>query len=482
MSTQEQTELPPLETQLLGPTGADAVSGAESDSPLQRFVEANGITVIKAGVVDLDGNMRGKRIEPTHLVEAVNGSGISMCNVVLAWNTQDEVIPGLPYTGWDTGYPDLKVRPDLSTLRLSGEEPGAASVLCDAFEPDGTASPLSPRGILRRVVQRANAAGYSPVCAYELEFYLLHGAPAEQAGRTSTQLESIAAGNQTYSLFRDVKAEAVLADIRSRLRREGVPVEACNSEYGPGQFEINIAYSGALEAADNAVRLKAIVREAAAAAGYTATFMAKLHPEWAGSSGHLHQSLWDTKTGAPIFGNPADPTTLSTVATSYLAGLVETSPELAALYLPTVNSYKRTTAGDWAGSTATWGTDNRTVAIRALPAAGSEARVENRIAGADTNPYLVIAANIAAGLTGIQHSLTPPQQTRTNAYGLAPAKAPPLPQTLEEALTALQNSAIARDWLGERFVEHYTAIKRWELEQQRHAVTDWEIARYLERA
>jgi glutamine synthetase len=244
---------------------------------------------------------------------------------------------------------------------------------------------------------------------------------------------------------------------------------------------MNIHYSDALAAADNAVRLKTTVKEVAAAAGYTASFMAKINPDWAGSSGHMHQSLWDPATGASVFANAENPGELSDLGYNYLAGVVETAPELTALYLPTVNSYKRTEGGAWAGSSASWGLDNRTVAIRSIPAKGNAARIENRVPGADANPYLVIAANIAAGLHGVTNHLVAPARVEGNAYALKEDEVKMLPGTLDKAIDEFSQSEIARTYFGEAFVTHYVQTRRWELHKLQTTVTDWEIARYLER-
>jgi glutamine synthetase len=207
--------------------------------------------------------------------------------------------------------------------------------------------------------------------------------------------------------------------------------------------------------------------------------MAKINHAWAGSSGHLHQSLrWED--GSPAFANPSSPGMLSETGQYYLAGLVMHAAELTAIQLPTVNSYKRTEGGSWAGASSTWGIDNRTVAIRSIPSAGGSARVENRIGGADANPYLVIAANLAAGLDGIEQGLTPPPMVEGNAYALPESKAPLLPTSLSDAIERFVSSIFARKFLGDRFVDHFAATRRWELKKFGSAITEWEIARYLE--
>jgi glutamine synthetase len=207
--------------------------------------------------------------------------------------------------------------------------------------------------------------------------------------------------------------------------------------------------------------------------------MAKVRPEWAGSSGHLHQSLCNLD-GSPAFANPDDPSSLSTVGLQYVAGLLDLAPAFTALYCPTVNSYKRTEGGSWAGSSATWGGDNRTVAVRGIPSEGPAARVENRIPGADANPYLVIAANVAAGMHGVVNGMTPPAPMSGNAYEAPAGSVVDLPRTLHEAVAVLAGSETARKLLGDAFVDHYLLTRDWELRQFNKAVTDWETARYME--
>jgi len=457
---------------------ASSAGTAEQDR-IRNFVAEHSIHTFKIGAVDVDGLWRGKRIPANYFIDTVHRDGTFICNILFGWDMQDQTIPGLDYTGWHTGYPDINLRPDLSTMRPVPWEPGVASVICDVLERDGTPLDLSPRTILRSLVERAASLGYVPSFAYEFEFYLLRGDSRSLAANSWRDLQPITDGNHTYSVFRDTGTDFLIGEIRQQLARYGVYIEASNSEHGPGQFEVNIHYGDAIDAADNAMLLKHAVKELAARHGHTASFIAKLKPEWAGSSGHIHQSL-RTTGGDPAFANPSEPSSLSAVGQQYLAGLVEHAADLTAVYLPTVNSYKRTEGGSWAGGSSTWGVDNRTVAIRSIPNAGPAARVENRIAGADANPYLVMAANLAAGLDGIEQKLTPPPVVEGNAYELSAEQARPLPNSLTAATEQWVQSPFARKFLGERFVDHFAATRRWEVQQFNAAVTEWEIARYLE--
>ncbi|GAB2572098.1 glutamine synthetase family protein [Leucobacter ruminantium] len=458
----------------------NGVRGYDPKTDLQSFIDENEIKVVKIGAPDIDGVWRGKRIQAQYFVESVANAGSNICNILFGWDLQDESIPNLTYTGWHTGYPDINLRPDLSTLHVVPSEPGAAAVICDLLTTDGDTLDIAPRGVLRRVVEHANARGYDPVCAYEFEFYLFEGTPRELARNGFRDLSPITEGSHTYSVYRDSGTNAIIGEIRDRLAAVGVFIEASNSEHGPGQFEVNIHYGSALKAADSALVLKHTVKEVAAEHGYTASFMAKIKFGTAGSSGHVHQSLITTNDGTPVFANPEDPKELSTLGMNYLAGIVAYAREMTALYLPTPNSYKRVEGGQWAGSSATWGLDNRTVAIRSIPSAGPAARVENRVPGADANPYLVLAACIASGIEGIEQQLEPAPAVIGNAYELDSDKSLRLPNTLEKAVDLFEESDVAKKYFGENFVRHFSETRRWENHQERISITQWEITRYLE--
>lgn len=447
---------------------------------VEEFVAEHGIKVIKIGAPDIDGLWRGKRLSAQYFLESAFEAGTNICNILFGWDIQDMSIPNLTFTGWHSGYPDVNLRPDLTTLRPVPGERGVASVICDIYQPDGSPLALSPRGVLRRVLDRAKSLGYDPVCAYEFEFYLFEGTPRELARRDWRDLEPISNGNHTYNMYRDSGTEYVIGLIRDRLAEQGVFIEASNSEHGAGQFEVNIHYGDTLRAADSALILKHTVKEIAAAHGLTASFMAKIRPDQAGSSGHVHQSLVSVEDGDPLFANPVNPRELSEIGQAYLAGLVAGARDFTAIYLPTINSYKRVEGGQWAGSSATWGLDNRTVAIRSIPSAGPAARVENRVPGADANPYLVLAANVAAGLSGIEQNLTPPPAVTGNAYEQDDDASLRLPHSLEAAAEVFADSTLAKEYFGEDFVQHFAETRRWEVRQFQKTVTEWETARYLE--
>lgn len=456
------------------------VRGYDPSTDLQSFIDDNGIKVVKMGAPDIDGIWRGKRIMSRYFVESVAQSGSNACDILFGWDMLDQPNPGITYTGWHTGYPDITFMPDLATLHVVPDEPGTAAVICDINTMSGEPLEISPRQVLRRVIERANSHGLQPICAYEFEFFLFEGTPKELARKGWRELVPITEGNHTYSIYRDVGNEFIIGEIRDQLAEVGVFIEASNSEYGPGQFEVNIHYGSALEAADSALLLKHKVKEIAVKHGYTASFMAKIKAEYPGSSGHVHQSLVSLETGEPVFSNKESPGELSDLGMKYLAGLLEGAKDLTAINLPVPNSYRRIAGAEWAGSSVTWGEDNRTVAFRSIPSGGPAARVENRIPGSDTNPYLVLAASIASGILGIERGLTPPEAIVGNAYALGADSDLRLPNTLEKAIDIFEQSDWAKEIFGEKFVKHYTQTRRWEIEQDLISIPDWEVARLIE--
>lgn len=430
---------------------------------LEARLTEDGIHTLEAGFGDLQGTLRGKRF-PAAQARHLATEGFATCRAVLGWDIQCGIFP-LDLASFENGYPDLVARPVWETLRPVPWRSGYGLVLSDVFESDGT-TPLaeSPRWVLKAVLARARKLGFEVRVGVELEFYLL-----------GTDRKPCYEGVQAYSLGKGSEVEPVLAEIREKVAAFGIEVEASHTEYGPAQFEVNLAYGEALETADRALLFKYAVKEIARQHGLLATFMAK---PWAAESGnglHLHQSLWSTDGGENLFAKDRQ------LAEQYLAGLLATVRELSAFGSPSVNSYKRVQDASFAPVNATWGHDNRTVAVRSLLAEeGGRSRLELRNAASDANPYLAIAAGVAGGLHGIEHrlELKDPLQER-NGYQ---AHAPRLPETLHDALGLLEASAVAREYFTSRFLKHYLAVERHEWEVFSKAVTDWERHRYLETA
>jgi glutamine synthetase len=426
-------------------------------------------TVILAGA-DTHGIMRGKRLPIAELDRAAQ-HGIALCDVVWALPV-DEVEPVQPPPGHAgyfprAGYSDMLAVPDLETARVVPWHDHTALLLCDFVSRDGSAIPLAPRAVLRSVVDRARSMGFESIVGVELEFYVLRETPQSVQAKRPSQLEAVEARPSVYGVVAASRQEPFVGTVRETLLRYGLPVEACNPEAGPGQFEINLRAAPALHAADEAFLLKSAVKEIAARQGLLATFMAKPRSDWPGSSCHLHLSLGDGDG-------------MSSTMRHFIGGLLAGMAELSALFAPTPNSYRRFVPHSWAGTTATWGVDNRSAGLRAICRGDGATRVEHRQAGADANPYLAVSAALAAGLDGLQRGCDPAPPIDGDVYALVDGAVRPLPATLGEATAMLERSALARDWLGDDVVEHYVAMRRAELAGQAAAVTDWETSRYLE--
>jgi glutamine synthetase len=411
--------------------------------------------------------MRGKRV-PIAELDRVAEHGVALCDVVWALpaDEHEPVLPPAEHAGYfpRPGYPDMRAVPDLETARIVPWHDRTALLLCDFVSRDGAAVPLSPRAVLRSVVERAQAMGVEPIVGVELEFYVLRETPQSVLRKRPSQLVAVDERPSVYGIVAASRNEPFAAAVRETLLRYGLAVEACNPEAGPGQFEINLRAAPALQAADEAFLLKSAVKEVAARQGLLATFMAKPRSDWPGSSCHLHLSL---REGT------------SSTMRHFIGGLLGAMAELSALFAPTPNSYRRFVPHSWAGTTATWGVDNRSVGLRVIREGEGATRVEHRQAAADANPYLAVAAALAAGLDGVQRACEPPPPVDGDVYALANG-APPLPATLAEAIDLLERSALARDWLGEDVVDHCVVMRRAEVAAQAAAVTDWETARYLE--
>jgi glutamine synthetase len=352
-------------------------------------------------------------------------------------------------------------------------------VLCDFHGQDRAPLPVSPRTVLGRVVERGRRMGFEPQCGLELEFYVLRESPESVLTRRPADLAPYQPRPSTYGVVMGSRVEPLARRIRDSALAYGLPVEACNPETGPGQFEITLRYSPALKAADDAFLFKTAVKELAGQEGLMATFMAKLRTDWPGNSCHVHVSLND-QGGMPVFFDLDAEQGISSTMRHFVGGILATMSELTAIMAPTVNSYRRFTPYSWAGTTATWGIDNRTTGLRAVCEGKTGTRIEHRQAGGDVNPYLAAAAVLAGGLHGIENELEPSDLTDADVYALEAGTVPTLPTRLSDATEKLANSRTAREWLGEDFVSHYVEMKREECEAHRRAVTDWEIARYLE--
>lgn len=423
---------------------------------------------------DMQGRWMGKRATGRHFAETVAGHGTHACAYLLTVDMEMDPVPGYALTSWSRGYQDFRLVPDAATVRYPAWQPGSALVICDLVGDDDAPIAVAPRQILKDQLARAAALGFSVKMASELEFYLLRETYESATKKRFHDLETFGGYIEDYHILQGFKEEFVVGEIRNLMEKTGIPVETSKGEWGPGQHEINLGFSGALEMADWHTVYKHGAKEIAMQKGVSLTFMAKYDARLAGSSCHIHASLWDKGGKKPLFADGKKP---SKLFWHFLAGQMALARELSYFYAPTVNSYKRYQSSTFAPTRIAWGRDNRTCGFRVVGEGGS-LRIENRIPGADVNPYLAFAATIAAGLHGIERKLEPPAELSGNAYE---ADVAPVPKTLNEAIALLEKSKLARQAFGETVFEHYLHTAKAEQAAFDRAVTCWERERNFER-
>jgi glutamine synthetase len=444
---------------------------------LDGWLREKGVVNAKIGGFDVDGVWRGKYVSLDKLRSAAKG-GLGFCDVVFGWDLGDELYDNARVTGWHTGYPDAHALLDLSTARVIPWEPDTAAFILDFVNADGSPYEPSPRQLLHRVGRKARAMGFLPRFGSEYEYFVFKETPQSLREKGFRNLEPLTPGMFGYSWLRSSANAGLVHALIDGLNAFEVPVEGMHTETGPGVYETAVLYDDLERAADKSALFKTAVKEICARHGLTACFMAKWNPKLPGCSGHVHQSLWDLAGERNAFHDPAGPDGESETLRHYLGGQMELMPELTALYWPTVNSYKRSVENTWAPTTATWGRENRTAAIRVIGDSPKSMRVEYRQPGADMNPFVAMAASLAAGLWGVEHRVEPPPACEGNAYQVKDAA--PLPRSLKDAVELLRRSERARELLGEGFVDHYLRTRDWEVRQFERAVTTWELERYLE--
>jgi glutamine synthetase len=427
----------------------------------------------------MQGRLMGKRLTADFFLKHVAHDGSHACSYLLGTDVEMNTLPGFTMTNWRTGYHDFKVRPDISTLRPAPWLEKTAIVLGDIYADDGGVVEEAPRRILQRQVQRLAALGYSAKVASELEFYLFRETYESAREKNYHDLHTYGTYIQDYHILQTTKEEGILRQIRNFMNAADIPVEGSKGEWGYGQEELNLAYADPVEMADRHVLYKHGAKEIAALNGLALTFMAKWDSGQAGSSFHLHSSLWDT-SDRPVFWDERQVLGMSETFQNYLAGQLAYTHELMYFYAPFVNSYKRYREGTFAPIRLVWGHDNRTCGLRVIGDHDSM-RVENRVPGADANPYLAFAATIAAGIAGIQRRLALPEMFSGDAYEANSTTIPRVPGALYEAIHGLTHSPLAREAFGEPVVAHYLNAAREEQLAYDRAVTCWERDRYFER-
>ncbi len=457
--------------------------GNMSLESLKEAAASGEIDTVLVAAIDMQGRLMGKRFHVRNFLDSA-WKETHCCNYLLATDIEMTTVQGYKSTSWQAGYGDYVMQADMTTLRRIPWQEGTALVLCDLLDHH-THKPVphSPRAILQAQVARARAMGFEPMMATELEFYLFENSyeslrDSHQRFGQLRDLQAISAHNEDYGIFQTTKEEEVMRALRNGLYAAGIPVECSKGEAEAGQEEINIRYSDALDTADNHSITKTATKEIAWSKGRSVTFMAKYDHHRAGSSSHVHQSLW--QDGQPAFRDEADAHGMSALMKHFLAGQLAHIGDITAFLAPNVNSYKRFTVGMFAPTKAVWSRDNRTAGFRVCGEGTSGVRVECRIGGADLNPYLALAALLAAGLDGIDNKMVLEPEMRGDMYHSKEAR--DIPATLHDAAERMQGSAMLRAAFGDDVIDHYHHAARWEIAEHNRVVTDFEISRLMERA
>jgi glutamine synthetase len=446
---------------------------------LQSDVAAGTIDTVLVAFPDMQGRMIGKRFQAEYFLEVAHDETHG-CDYLLADDIDMEPVPGYEAANWGKGYGDFVMKPDLQTLMKATWLDGTAIVLCDLqdhhhHEP----IPHSPRAILRKQIDRLKALGYTCNAATELEFYLFDEDYRTIARKGHAQAQTAGDYIQDYHIFQTTKEEGVMRALRKHLQASGIPVESSKGEWGPGQEEINVKYADALTMADRHVVLKNATKEIAHSQGKAVTFMAKWDYRLAGSSSHIHMSLADP-SGKPLFVDENDERGMSPLMRHFMAGQLAYARDITYFLAPYINSYKRFQAGTFAPTKSIWSPDNRTAGFRLCGEHSKSIRVECRMGGADLNPYLALAALIAAGLKGIEDKLALEPPFVGDAYVTEQLRE--IPKTLREATDYLRRSHMLEDAFGADVVAHYAHTAEWEQFEYDRRVTDWELKRGFERS
>jgi len=447
----------------------------KTEADLASLIQERDLNYIKVGLFDVDGIMRGKYMSRDKFLSSLE-KGFAFCDVVVGWDLQDQLYDNVKITGWHTGYGDAEVRILPQTTRELPMEDGAILVLAEFA---GRVEAVCPRAVLRRIIAKADSMGLAATAAAEFEFFLFDETPTSIEEKNYRDLDSITPGNFGYSVIRNSVHAEFYQDLLNLCLEMDMPIEGLHTETGPGVLEAALVHDDVLAAADKAALFKTFTKILAQRNGWMATFMAKWSPKWPGQSGHLHLSLRDS-AGKSAFYDDAKPDNISDTMRHFIGGQQALMPELLAMIACTVNSYTRLIPGFWAPTEASWGVENRTCALRAIPGSASSQRVEYRISAADINPYIALAAALGSGLWGIENAIEPDAAISGNAYDQKLPEERQLPRTLMEAAGRLKTSKAARALFGDEFVEHYAATREWEEREFRKAITDWEMQRYFE--
>ncbi len=441
----------------------------------KKIVEERGLTHVKVGLFDNDGVMLGKYMSKSKFFSSLE-NGFAFCDVVLGWDSKDQLYDNVKYTGWHTGYPDAPVRVLPESCREISFEDG---MLLFMGEFKDYAEAVCPRGTLRRVIQKADEMGFDVKAALEYEFFLFQETPESVREKGFRNLKPLTPDWFGYSMIRNSVHSDLYHQILEMSETMDFPIEGIHTETGPGVIEAALAVDSAENAADKAALFKTFMKVLAQRNDLMATFMAKWSADYPGQSGHIHLSLFN-KDGSSAFHDSDQKHNISKIQRQFIAGQQRLMPEFLPMIAPTVNSYTRMIPGFWAPTDATWGVENRTTALRVIPGSEKSQRVEYRLGSADANPYLSLAAALASGLQGIINEWEPEEQVKGNAYEQTHSPELALPSTLWDAAQRLKQSEAAKTMFGEQFVEHFAASREWEEREFRKHITDWEMDRYFE--
>ena len=454
------------------------MTGTLTFDALRDAVTDGSIDTVLTCFPDMQGRLMGKRFHAVNFVET-SFKETHCCNYLLATDLEMATPDGYAATNWERGYGDYVMAPDLSTIRRLPWLEGTAMVMCDILDHH-THDPIahSPRQMLKKQIARLKELGFDAMMATELEFFLFEKSFDDIRKDGFRDLAPISGYNEDYHILQTTKEEGVMRPIRNHLFNAGLPIENTKGEAEAGQEELNIRYAEALDCADHHTIAKNAIKEIAWQKGHAATFLPKWDHTKVGSSSHVHQSLW--QDGEPAFYDADAELGMSDLMKHYMAGLIAYAPDYTFFLAPYVNSYKRFAKGTFAPTKMVWSVDNRTAGFRLCGDGTKGVRVECRIGGSDLNPYLALAAMLAAGIKGIEDKMVLAAPTRGDIY--EDAKARDIPQTLRTATETLRSSTFLRDAMGDDVIDHYTRCAEWEQEEFDRVVTDWEIARGFERA
>lgn len=441
---------------------------------LKKKIASGELDTVVVVFPDVMGRLLGKRATGHHFLHHILHDGTHACNYLLVVNMEMDPLDGFALANWEKGFGDFAMKPDLTTLRPLPWQPGAAMVMCDLYHHDGKLVEEAPRSVLRRQIERLAEKNLACKMASELEFFLFNHTYREAFERGFTQLVPSSDYRIDYHTMQPTRDEMLMRQIRQMLEAAEITVETSKGEWGRGQHEINLLYDDPIPMADKHVLFKQAAKEIANQHGKSITFMPKYSAADAGSSCHIHVSLWEGNRN--LFWD-ARRHEGSKIFRQFLGGLMKYMPELAYFMAPSVNAYKRYQPLSWAPTKMVWATDNRTVGFRIVGHRDSF-RIENRMPGADANPYLAFAATMVAGMAGIEEGLDCGPVYEGNAY--VDAKLPALPSSLRDAADLLDRSKLARRAFGDAVVDFYVHTARCEINAFNNAVTDWERARYFE--